>query len=326
MTAGSFAELLGRLALYALACGALLVVAGMIERGGRARRLALVGLAVVAVGAARRPRGPPRAGPSRAPVRLRLDPGGRRRGGRRPPLAASPRSGASGPRPHRPSCCSPRSWWSSPRAPTPCSSRTRRCRSRPRTRSPSRPSSSHGFTTGSSASSPAAAPHRRRLARLPRPGGRRPRGVRRARSTRSGSPGRAAPCPSVRAGRVVPGGPGHHPPRDRPGRPGAARPPAHLALHPHRPHRPAPADLAASGLAAGRAGRARGDPPTRRVGCRPRRDQHTTPDRVRPGRIRRHLRPHDPGLARPRLRSRRDHSETTGETTVALDVWQRRTS
>ena len=51
MTAGSFAELLGRLALYALAAGALLVVAGMIERGGRARTVALAGLAVVAVGA-----------------------------------------------------------------------------------------------------------------------------------------------------------------------------------------------------------------------------------------------------------------------------------
>ncbi len=110
MTAGSFAELLGRLALYALAAGALLVVAGMIERGGRARSLALAGLAVVTVGRPGRPGRPPRARPSRAPVRLRLDPGGRRRGGRRPPLAASPREWGSGARPHRPSCCSPRSW------------------------------------------------------------------------------------------------------------------------------------------------------------------------------------------------------------------------
>ncbi len=51
MTAGSFAELLGRLALYALAAGALLVVAGMIERGGRARTVALAGLTLVAAGA-----------------------------------------------------------------------------------------------------------------------------------------------------------------------------------------------------------------------------------------------------------------------------------
>ncbi len=51
MTASSVAELLGRLALYALGAAALLAVAAMIERGGRARTGALVLVAVVAAGA-----------------------------------------------------------------------------------------------------------------------------------------------------------------------------------------------------------------------------------------------------------------------------------
>ncbi len=51
MTAGSVAELLGRLALYALGAAALLVVAAAIERGGRARTAALALLAVAAAGA-----------------------------------------------------------------------------------------------------------------------------------------------------------------------------------------------------------------------------------------------------------------------------------
>lgn len=51
MTAGSVAELLGRLVLYALGAAALLAVAALIERGGRGRTAALALLAVAAAGA-----------------------------------------------------------------------------------------------------------------------------------------------------------------------------------------------------------------------------------------------------------------------------------
>ena len=196
MTAGSFAELAGRLAVYAVGVAALLLVARMIGSGGARRTAGRRDRRRRRPGRARGARRAARAGPPRAPVRLRLDPGGGG-GGRRPAGVAQPRPARrlGRRRPHRAGAGGARR-----RHRRPVLRRLLRALDGAAAgglRDPLRRDPARLAPRPRARPRPGGPPHRGRRPRVPRPRGRGAGGLRRARPVRPASAAPAGRSPSA---------------------------------------------------------------------------------------------------------------------------------